>query len=172
MAIYWIQVSEDFDPISVDLTDAEVAGVRKLLETLADAGELVDLSDSTGTTIYDNYTEWRNSKINSSTRISASYPNDYFSQYREAKEFLDIQDPDKVALIEDCRHDIFEAYDNYSGPEEEVPFSRIESDVIRDYRVEAAEQWEDLTVEEADELFDKIFDALCVIHAEDAAAWW
>lgn len=172
MATYWIQVSEDFDPVSVDLTDAEVAGVRKLLETLADAGELVDLSDSNGDTIYDNYTEWRNSKINSSTKILASYPDSYFSQYREAKDFLDAQDPDKVALVEDCRHDIFEVYNNYNEPSEEDPFSRIESEVIRDYRIEAAEQWEDLTVEDADELFSKIFDALCVIHADDAAAWW
>ncbi len=172
MATYWIQVSEDFDPVSVDLTDAEVTGVRKLLEVLADAGELIDLSDSTGTTIYDNYNEWRNSKINSSTRISASYPDSYFSQYREAKDFLDAQDPDKVALIEDCRHDIFEAYSSYNEPSEEDSFSKIESDVIREYRSIATEQWEDLTMAEVDEVFDKIFDALCIIHADDAAAWW
>lgn len=107
--------------------------------------------------------------IRGSIALSASYPDSYFSQYREAKDFLDAQDPDKVALIEDCRHDIFDAYDNYNVADEEAPFSRIESDVIRDYRSIAAEQWEDLPMEEVDEVFDKIFDALCVIHANDAA---
>lgn len=170
MATYWVQVSEDFDPVSVELSSSEAGGVRKLLEALAAAGELVDLSDSTGTTIYDNYNEWRNDQINSSTDIRASYPD--VSKYSEAKAYLDSEDPDKVALVEDCRKDIFEAYNNYDEPSEGDPFSRIESNVIRDYRIAAAEQWEDLTVDEADEVFDKIFDALCVIHADDAAAWW
>lgn len=168
MATYWIQVSEDFDPVSVDLTDAEVAGVRKLLETLADAGELVDLSDSYGDTIYDNYTEWRNSKINSSTKISASYPD--FSRYREAKANLDAEDPDKVALVEDCRKDLLKVYSDYS--DDEYGSGTKISEILRDYKSTAAEEWEDCTVEEADILFDNILDALDVIHADDSAAGW
>lgn len=170
MAIYWIQVSEDFDPVSVDLKDSEVAGVRKLLEALADAGELVDLSDSNGDSLYDNYNEWRNSKINSSTKISASYPDDYFSQYREAKEFLDTQNPDKVALVEDCRKDLLTVYSDYTDDEYSSGTKIYE--ILRDYKSTAAEEWEDCTVEEVDILFDNILDALDIIHKDDAAAWW
>lgn len=165
MAIYWVQVSEDFDPVSVDLKDAEVAGVRKLLEVLADAGELVDLSDSTGTTIYDNYADWRNSKIDSSTKISAAYPD--FSRYREAKAYLDAEDPDKVALVESCRKDLLSVYsDDEYGSGDKI------SEILRDYKSTAAEDWEDCTVEEADILFDNILDALDTIHEDDSAAWW
>ena len=171
MAIYWVQVSEDFDPVSVDLADAEVTGVRKLLEALADAGELVDLSDSTGNTIYDNYSEWRDSKINSATKISAAYPD--FSRYREAKACLDAEDPDKVALVESCRKDLLSVYSDYSDySDDEYGSGTKISEILRDYKSAAAEDWDDCTVEEADILFDNILDALDVIHKDDSAAWW
>ena len=108
-------------------------------------------------------------QVDSSTKIQSSYPD--FSGYSEAIAYLNAQDPSKVALVEDCRRDIFDAYNNYNEAVEEIPFSRIESSVIRDYRSIAAEQWEDLAMEEVDEVFDKIFDALCIIHADDAASW-
>lgn len=169
MAIYWVQVGEDIDPVSVDLTDTEVNGVRKLLEALDDIGELINLSDSDGNDIYDNYSKWwENSQINSSTTIQSSYPD--FSRYSEAKSYLDAEDPDKVALVESCREDLVSAYSNYV--DDEYSLGDKISEILRDYKSTAAEDWEDCTVEEADVLFDNILDALDTIHKDDSAAWW
>ena len=55
---YWIQVSEDANPVRVDLSDSEVNGVLKVLEALASDGELVQLSDAYDEVLFDNYDEW------------------------------------------------------------------------------------------------------------------
>jgi len=93
-----------------------------------------------------------------------------YEKIRGAQRFLDSQDRDKIDLVNECRRDILGEYSkfDYHG---ENPIGPRVSGVLRDWKSVAAEDWADLTVEEADELFDKIMDALDVIHADEAAAW-
>ena len=90
-----------------------------------------------------------------------------FRAIREAQEFLDSIDQDKVELVEECRDAIL---DLYADPYEGSPY-RQEQYVIRDYKSTAAEEWLDLDIEDADVLFDGILDALDIIYADEAAAW-
>lgn len=101
---------------------------------------------------------------------SNKYPD--FENYVAAKTFLNSVEPEKVALVDDCRNALLDLYavpmDNYDI---DNPLGPKESDIIRDFKSEAAEEWEDCDIDEADQLFDDILSALDVIHADDAAAW-
>lgn len=99
---------------------------------------------------------------------SSKYPD--FEQQNAARIFLDSVDREKVDLVSECRQALLEECSkfDYNG---ESPIGPRVSGVMRDYKSAAAEDWEDCTVEEADELFDNIMNALDVIHADDAAAW-
>jgi len=103
---------------------------------------------------------------------SSKYPD--FEQKVAAKTFLDSVEPEKVALVKDCRDALLSLY---ARPQDDIdndidhPIGTRESEIIRDYKSEAAEEWEDCTVDEADELFDDIMNALDDWHADDAAAW-
>lgn len=99
---------------------------------------------------------------------SSKYPD--FEQKVAAKSFLDSVEPEKVKLVTDCRNALLSAYSaHYSADDIDHPIG--DSEIIRDYKSAAAEDWEDCTVEEADELFDNIMSALDDWHADDAAAW-
>ena len=94
---------------------------------------------------------------------------------RDALRFLATVEPDKIALVRDCRDRIL---DLYAVPADAIeyygidhPLGQRESGIIRDYKCAAAEEWEDYSVEEADELFDDIMRALDDINADEAAAW-
>ena len=98
---------------------------------------------------------------------SSKYPD--FEQQVAAKTFLDSVEPDKVKLVEECRNTLLSMY---SKPQDyDTELGPKESEIIRDYKSIAAEDWEDCTVDEADELFDDIMSALDDWHADDAAAW-
>ena len=103
---------------------------------------------------------------------SSKYPD--FEQKVAAKTFLDSVEPEKVKLVEECRNALLSAYsEHYSADDDDIdnPIGTQESEILRDYKSAAAEDWEDCTVEEADELFDDILSALDDWHADDAAAW-
>lgn len=105
---------------------------------------------------------------------SSKYPD--FEQKVSAKTFLDSIEPEKVKLVEKCRDKLLELYayrdvQDAEYPDIETTIGTRESEIIRDYKSEAAEDWEDCTVDEADELFDNIMNALDDWHADDAAAW-
>lgn len=102
---------------------------------------------------------------------SSKYPD--FEQKVEAKRFLNSVEPEKVKLVEDCRNELLSAYSEHYSADDDIdhPIGVYESEIIRDYKSAAAEDWEDCTVEEADELFDDIMNALDDWHADDAAAW-
>lgn len=107
--------------------------------------------------------------------IKSSYPD--VDKVKEAHRFLvDGVDYGKVRLVEECREAILSCYSERYGTDEDGndidhPISTQESDIIRDYKSIAAEEWVDCSVEEADKLFDKIMQALEVVHADDAASW-
>lgn len=172
MTMYHVQTSDAMDPVQVDLTSSEVNGVIKVLKALAAQGELVNISDMYDT-IYDNYDEWAaNRKANSSSKIkgryiksSGTYPD--FKKIAEAQRFLDSQDSDKVELVDDCYYEILDMYADYDAD----TFINNESSIMRDYKSEAAETWTELSVDEADALFDKIYEAIEITRADEAAAW-
>lgn len=89
------------------------------------------------------------------------------AEMQKAQAFLDSQDPAKVEFVDDCYGDIL---DLYADSDADYFFNK-ESEVMRDYKSEAAEDWRDLTVEEADKLFDKIFHAIEIVRADEAAVW-
>ena len=93
------------------------------------------------------------------------YPD--FKTVSQAQQFLDSQDPAKVEFVDDCYGDILDSYADSDADD----FFNKESEIMRDYKSEAAEDWSDLTVEEADKLFDEIFHAIEVVRADEAAAW-
>ena len=73
---YWVQTNKDMNPVLVTgVSDAEMSGIVKLLKSLASDGELVELTDSDGNTIYDNYEQWRS--VNSSKRTFTKYTSNY-----------------------------------------------------------------------------------------------
>lgn len=127
--------------------------------------EAIDLGD-VPSDVYD---------ITSSTDVKAAkWPN--FDNIRDAERFLGTVAPDKIALVEKCRNKLLELYayrdvQDAEYPDIETTIGTGESEIIRDYKSEAAEDWEDCTVEEADELFDDIMRALDDINADEAAAW-
>lgn len=100
---------------------------------------------------------------------SSKYPD--FEQKVAAKTFLDSVEPEKVKLVEECRNALLSAYSEYYSTDDDIDRPIGVSEIIRDYKSAAAEDWEDCTVEEADELFDDILSALDDWHADDAAAW-
>lgn len=58
-------------------------------------------------------------------------------------------------LVNDCYNEVMDDLnDTFEQPEPIMPHS---GEIIRDYKCVAAEEWEELTVEEADEIFDKIY---------------
>ena len=91
-----------------------------------------------------------------------------FHKIRQAQDFLDSQDPDKVELVEDCYDEVLEAYE-CSDLEDFCPNT---SEIMRDYMSAAAEDWIELSLEEADDLFNKIYEAIEIIRADEGAAWW
>ena len=82
---YWVQTNEDMNPVLVTgVSDTEMSGIVKLLKALASDGELVEIADSDGNTIYDNYEQWRS--VNSSKRTFTKYSQGYVKAgYYEAK---------------------------------------------------------------------------------------
>ena len=97
--------------------------------------------------------------------IKSSYPD--FSAIQEAQQFLDSQDPAKVELVEDCYDEVLEAYE-CSDLEDFCPHTK---EIMRDFRSEAAEEWVELSVDEADKLFNEIYQAIETVRADEAAAW-
>lgn len=95
-----------------------------------------------------------------------SYPD--FTKIRQAQQFLDSQDPEKVELVEDCYYEVLDLY----ADSDLEDFFHNEGEVMRDYRSEAVEEWTDLSVDEADKLFKQIYKAVETVHADDAAGWW
>ena len=73
---YWVQTNEDMTPIRVEnLSDAEAQGIVKLLQALANAGELVFIRDCREQEdLYENYDQWSSARRNveSSRSIKAS----------------------------------------------------------------------------------------------------
>ena len=94
------------------------------------------------------------------------YPNP--SEVRQAQQFLDSQDPEKVGLVEDCYDEVLEAYE-CSDLDDFCPNT---GEIMRDYRSAAAEDWIELSVDEADKLFNKIYKAIETVRADEDAAWW
>lgn len=94
-----------------------------------------------------------------------AYPD--FSKISQAQRFLDSQDLDKVELVEDCYDEVLEAYE-CSDLEDFCPNTR---EIMRDYRSIAAEDWDELSVDEADALFLKIYQAIETVRADEAAGW-
>ena len=90
-----------------------------------------------------------------------------FKKIAEAQKFLDSQDPDKVELVDDCFCEILDMYADSDADS----FINSESSIMRDYKSEAAENWTELSVEESDTLFDKIYRAIEITRADEAAAW-
>ena len=98
-------------------------------------------------------------------KSSGTYPD--FKKIAEAQRFLDSQDPDKVELVDDCYCTILDMYADYDADS----FINSESSIMRDFKSEAAENWVELSVDEADALFDKIYEAIEITRADEAAAW-
>lgn len=94
-----------------------------------------------------------------------------FDKIRGAQAFLNTVDSDKIRLVEECRNTILALYSEPDDFDGEHPIGPRESEVIRDYKCQAAEDWEDCTVEEADRLFDDILSAIDDINADEASAW-
>lgn len=87
---YWVQTNEDMNPVLVTgVSDAEMSGIVKLLKALASDGELVEIADSDGNTIYDNYEQWRS--VNSSKRIFTKYPSGYVKASNKSKKSRDAE---------------------------------------------------------------------------------
>lgn len=90
-----------------------------------------------------------------------------FKKIAEAQKFLDSQDPTKVEFVDDCYCDILDLYADSDADS----FFNKESELMRDYKSEAAEDWTELSVEESGALFDKIYKAIEITRADEAAAW-
>lgn len=106
-------------------------------------------------------------------KSSGNYPD--FKKIAEAQRFLDSQDPDKVKLVEECYEAVL---DLYAVPGNVVDYYDVdysigarESSVINEFAAISAEEWSELSVEEAATLFDKIFEAIEITRADEAAAW-
>jgi hypothetical protein len=93
-----------------------------------------------------------------------------FDKIKEAQRFLSTIDHDKYDLVSSCLREVNKEYGKFDYHGESPVGGRVSS-VIRDYKCQAAEDWDDLSVEEADKLFDDIMNALEIVHADDAAAW-
>jgi hypothetical protein len=72
-------------------------------------------------------------------------------------------------LVNDCYNEVMDDLnDTFEQPEPIMPHS---SEIIRDYKSIAAEEWEELTVEEADKIFDKIYRMIDESRLLNAIAW-
>jgi hypothetical protein len=90
-------------------------------------------------------------------------------QYNASWIFLSSIEPEKVKLVQDCRNTLLSLYSKTEDYDN--PIGSRQSEILRDYKSAAAEDWEDCTVDEADELFDDILSALDDIYRDEAAAW-
>ena len=63
---------------------------------------------------------------------------------------------ERMELVRSCYEDVLADLNEtqFGVSEPEMPHT---SEIIRDYKCEAAEEWEDLTVEEADAEFDRLY---------------
>lgn len=102
---------------------------------------------------------------------SSQYSPFDFENYIEAKRFLNSVEQDKIDLVEQCRKDLLSIYSDPDAFDYDKPLGTKESEILRDYKSAAAEDWEDCTVDEADELFDYIMQALDELHKDDAMGW-
>ena len=98
------------------------------------------------------------------------YPNP--SEVRQAQQFLDSQDQDKVELVDECRSAVNHEYGRPDRSYGDYPVGSRVSEVMRDFLDIAAEEWEELSIDEVDDLFTKIYDALEIVYADEGAAWW
>lgn len=100
---------------------------------------------------------------------ASTYPD--VGAIRQAQNFLDSLDLDKVDLVEACRQAIIAEYSkfDYDG---ESPIGPKLSSIRRDYMSTAAEEWEDVPFDEIDILFEDIMDALDTVNADEAAVLW
>ncbi len=77
---------------------------------------------------------------------------------KQAIKFLNSEvDYSYVKLVRECQERISETSDD-------------EEATKRDYKEIAAEEWGELSPEEADKLFDRIYNALEIVQADDEAA--
>lgn len=98
-----------------------------------------------------------------------------FEKIRGAQAFLNTIDSDKIHLVEECRNALLDLYAVPGDVTEYYDIDHLigqrESEILRDYKSIAAEEWDDCTVEEADQLFDDILSAIDDINADEATAW-
>lgn len=98
-----------------------------------------------------------------------------YEKIRGAQEFLNQVATDKIHLVEECRNALLDLYAVPADVTEyydiDHPIGQRESEILRDYKSIAAEEWDDCTVEEADQLFDDILSAIDDINADEATAW-
>lgn len=96
-----------------------------------------------------------------------------YEKIRGAQEFLNQVATDKIHLVEECRNKLLSTYSDprYLDEDYDYAIGPVQSEILRDYKSIAAEDWEDCTVEEADQLFDDILSAIDDINADEATAW-
>lgn len=72
-------------------------------------------------------------------------------------------------LVQDCYNDVMD--DVIESFEREEPTMPNTSEIIYDYKSQAAEDWDDLTLEEVEETFDRIYKAIDAEATLRAQAW-
>ena len=72
-------------------------------------------------------------------------------------------------LVNDCYNDVIEDINNTFNYIE--PTRPHTSEIFRDYKSIAAEEWEDYSLEEVDEIFDSIYKTIDESRFLDAIAW-
>lgn len=66
-----------------------------------------------------------------------------------------VKEKAKFDLVRNCYEDVIhDLNETQNGSEPEMPHT---SEIIRDWKCSAAEEWDDLTVEQVDKLFDEIY---------------
>ena len=93
--------------------------------------------------------------------------NTYAHNRKIALDTLKTLDPSKIALVARCREQMLSVY---SEEVAEESFQKIHN-VKRDFMCQAAEDWDDLSVEQADDMFEEILTLLDIIHLADAMAY-
>ena len=96
-----------------------------------------------------------------------------YEKIRGAQAFLNTVDSDKIRLVEECRNKLLSTYSDprYLDEDSEYAIGPVQSEILRDYKCIAAEEWEDCTVEKANQLFDDILSAIDDINVDEASAW-